>query len=212
MNKIPHDAWYYAVNWWSLVSAIVGAVIGGVFLLVGHKYLARESYKKASNIVFLEMLDNLDNLNGTVDVLKQNNNPLTAHLTLCIRINAYLRYEEDLVVGSISDFQKLRQAIAKLQIAKVTIRWFTPGQSQFGHSPLEKSKETLLDAFENVITAVEILSKKNNKEAVAVGKHRIISIARKNMEYIKACTQAFVLCLPYDEWPPASQPMANKYD
>lgn len=211
MNKIPHDEWYYAVNWWSLVSAIVGAVIGGVFLLVGQKYLARESYKKARNIVLLEMLDNLDNLNATVEVLKKNNNPSTVPLTLSIRINAYLRYEEDLVVGSISNFHKLRQAIDNLRIAKATITWFTPNQVQIGHSPQEKSKETLLSAFENTITAVELLSK-NNKEAEAVGKLNIISTARKNMDEINEAKQDFVLYLPYDEWPPASQPIVNKND
>ena len=75
------------MNWGSILSAVIGAVTGGGFLLAGQRYIAHESHEKAKRIILLESLRNMESLIENVKTIEQNNNPIGPQVTLSVKID-----------------------------------------------------------------------------------------------------------------------------
>ena len=113
------------MNWGSVLSAIIGAVIGGAFLLFGQRYVVHEKHEKAKRIVLLESLRNAESLIENVrSIIRDNDNPMGIQVTLNIKIDAFLRYEEDLMSKRLDEFQEISELIGKVQVAKLKTQWW----------------------------------------------------------------------------------------
>ena len=189
------------MNWGSILSAVVGAVIGGTFLLFGQRYIVRERHEKAKRIVLLESLRNIESLIENVKIIEQNNNPLGPQVTLNVKIDAFLRYEEDLMSKRLDEFQEISELIGKIQVAKLKSQWWMPRMNIPEGAPVE-SKKTLHELIVTCIQLVTILSKRvGNRELKKIRKAELIAAARKGLEALKKSQQTFMLVPPYEEWP-----------
>ncbi|WP_414040761.1 hypothetical protein ACJU26_01295 [Acidithiobacillus sp. M4-SHS-6] len=189
------------MNWGSILSAVVGAVTGGIFLLVGQRYIAHESHEKAKRIVLLESLRNLESLIENVKTIEQNKNPLGVQVTLNVKIDAFLRYEEDLMSNRLDEFQKISELISKIQIAKLKSQWWMPRMDIPEGAPVE-SKKTLNELIVTCSEFVKILSKRvRSHELRKIHKAELVENAGKSLEALEKSQQAFMLVPPYEEWP-----------
>lgn len=189
------------MNWGSILSAVIGAVTGGGFLLAGQRYIAHESHEKAKRIILLESLRNMESLIENVKTIEQNNNPLGPQVTLNVKIDAFLRYEEDLMSKRLDEFQEISELISKIQIAKLKTQWWMPRMNIPEGAPTE-SKKTLNELIVTCIKLVTILSRRvGNRELKKIRKAELISAARKGLEALEKSQQTFMLVPPYEEWP-----------
>ncbi|MHB1642336.1 MAG: hypothetical protein ACYCS8_06710 [Acidithiobacillus sp.] len=189
------------MNWGSILSAVIGAVTGGGFLLAGQRYIAHESHEKAKRIVLLESLRNLERLIENIKIIEQNNNPLGPPVTLNVKIDAFLRYEEDLMSKRLDEFQEISELISKIQIAKLKTQRWMPKMNIPEGAPAE-SKKTLNELIVTCIKLVTILSRRvGNRELKKIRKAELISAARKGLEALEKSQQTFMLVPPYEEWP-----------
>lgn len=189
------------MNWGSILSAVIGAVTGGGFLLAGQRYIAHESHEKAKRIILLESLRNMESLIENVNAIEQNNNPLGPQVTLNVKIDAFLRYEEDIMSKRLDEFQEISELISKIQIAKLKTQWWMPRMNIPDGAPTE-SKKTLNELIVTCIKLVTILSRRvGNRELKKIRKAELISAARKGLEALEKSQQTFMLVPPYEEWP-----------
>ncbi len=199
------------MNWGSILSAVVGALIGGIFLLAGQRYIAHESHEKAKRIVLLEALRNLESLIANVGTIEQNNNPIAIQVTLGIKIDAFLRYEEDLMSKRLDEFQEISILIGRIQIAKVKSQWWCPTNTITPHDIVTESKNTLIDLLSACTNLVEVLSNRiGARELNKIRKTTLIVEAMVKMNKLKESQQAFTLVPPYEEWPFPRTPATNQ--
>ena len=199
------------MNWGSILSAVIGAVTGGIFLLVGQRYIAHESHEKAKRIVLLESLRNLESLIENVRTIDLNNNPIETQITLNVKIDAFLRYEEDLMSNRLDEFQEISTLIGKIQIAKMKSQWWCPTNTITPHDVVKESKNTLIDLLSACTELVEMLSKRIcARELKKIGKTNIVVEAMEKLNKLKESQQAFTLVPPYEEWPFPRTPATNQ--
>ena len=190
------------MNWGSIVSAVVGAAIGGIFLLFGQRYVVHEKHEKAKRIVLLESLRNIESLIENVKALDQDNhNAMGTQVTLNVKIDAFLRYEEDLMSKRLDEFQEISELIGEVQTAKSKTQWWLPRTNIPDGAPSE-SKKTLHDLIDTCIKLIDILSRRVEiRELKKIRKAELISAARKGLESLEKSQQTFMLVPPYEEWP-----------
>lgn len=189
------------MNWGSILSAVIGAVTGGIFLLVGQRYIAHESHEKAKRIVLLESLRNLESLIENVKTIDLNKNPIGTQITLSVKIDAFLRYEEDLMSNRLDEFQEISELIGKVQVAKLKTQWWMPRMNIPEGAPVE-SKKTLHELIVTCIKLITILSKRvGNHELKKIRKTELIAAAQEGLKALENSQQSFMLVPPYEEWP-----------
>lgn len=199
------------MNWGSILSAVIGAITGGIFLLIGQRYVVHESHEKAKRIVLLESLRNLEGLIENVRTIELNNNPIGTQITLTVKIDAFLRYEEDLMSNRLDEFQEISKFIGNIQIAKVKSQWWCPTITLTPQDTIKESKNTLIDLLLTCISLVEILSKRiSARELNKIGKTNIVMEAEEKLNKLKESKQAFTLVPPYEEWPFPRTPATNQ--
>lgn len=189
------------MNWGSIVSAVVGAVIGGIFLLFGQRYIVRENHEKAKRIILLESLRNIESLIENVKIIEQNKNPMGPQVILNVKIDAFLRYEEDLMSKRLDEFQEISELIGKVQVAKLKTQWWMPRMNIPEGAPVE-SKKTLHELIVTCIKLITILSKRvRNPELKKIRKTELIAAAQEGLKALENSQQSFMLVPPYEEWP-----------
>ena len=190
------------MNWGSVLSAIIGAVIGGAFLLFGQRYVVREKHKKAKRIVLLESLRNIESLINNVKTISQDNqNPMGVQVTLNVKIDAFLRYEEDLMSKRLGEFQEISKLMTTIQKAKEKTRLWMPGINIPSDAPQE-SRKTLHELIETCVKLVTILSRRvGSSELKKVKKEELITEAHHQLKALENSQQSFMLVPPYEEWP-----------
>ena len=190
------------MNWGSVLSAIIGAVIGGVFLLFGQRYVVREKHEKAKRIVLLEALRNAESLIENVrSIIRDNDNPMGVQVTLNVKVDAFLRYEEDLMSKRLDEFQEISELIGKVQVAKLKTQWWIPRMDIPEGAPVE-SKKTLHELIVTCIKLITILSKRvGNHELKKIRKTELIAAAQEGLKALENSQQSFMLVPPYEEWP-----------
>ena len=190
------------MNWGSVLSAIIGAVIGGAFLLFGQRYVVHEKHEKAKRIVLLEALRNAESLIENVrSIIRDNDNPMGVQVTLNVKVDAFLRYEEDLMSKRLDEFQEISELIGKVQVAKLKTQWWIPRMDIPEGAPVE-SKKTLHELIVTCIKLITILSKRvGNRELEKIRKTELIAAAQKELKALENSQQLFMLVPPYEEWP-----------
>ena len=190
------------MNWGSVLSAIIGAVIGGAFLLFGQRYVVHEKHEKAKRIVLLESLRNAESLIENVrSIIRDNDNPMGIQVTLNIKIDAFLRYEEDLMSKRLDEFQEISELIGKVQVAKLKTQWWMPRMNIPEGAPVE-SKKTLHELIVTCLKLITILSKRvGNHELKKIRKTELIAAAQEELKALENSQQSFMLVPPYEEWP-----------
>ena len=190
------------MNWGSVFSAIIGAVIGGVFLLFGQRYVVREKHEKAKRIVLLESLRNIESLINNVKTISQDNqNPMGIQVTLNVKIDAFLRYEEDLMSNRLDEFQEISELMANIQTEKAKTQWWMPKTNIPCDAPNE-SRKTLQELIKTCIKLVIILSRRvGSSELKKVKQEALITQAHHQLKVLGSSQQSFILVPPYEEWP-----------
>jgi len=159
----------------------------------------------------LESLRNLESLIDNVKVIEQNNNTLVAPVTLNVKVDAFLRYEEDLMSNHLDEFQEISELIGKIQIAKIKSQWWCPTNITTPPDIATESKSTLSDLLSVCINLVDILSKKvSGNELKKIGKDKLIAEAKSKLAILKKTQQKFTLIPPYEEWPYPRTDLSNQ--
>jgi hypothetical protein len=156
MTNVSNDP-TIALNMVSVFSAILGALIGGFFLLIGQWCSNRNSYTRACKVVFVEMFDNAGFLDDIIQQINDAKSPV-APIVLPLNANtdAYLRHEEAFMAGgSLSFFSELRKTISLIQTAKTMVVLWKIG----GQGTSEQSYDLLITCQEHIIATVKTLSK-----------------------------------------------------
>ena len=143
----------------------------------------------------------MESLIENVKTIEQNNNPIGPQVTLSVKIDAFLRYEEDIMSKRLDEFQEISELISKIQIAKLKTQWWMP-RMNIPEGALAESKKTLNELIATCIKLVTILSRRvGNRELKKIRKAELISAARKGLEVLEKSQQTFMLVPPYEEWP-----------
>lgn len=183
-----------------LGSSILGAVIGGAFLLGGQKYITDQAYSKARKIVLLEAIRNLQGLIDNVDFIeKDENNIGPTQVTLNIKIDRFYHYEEDLASNRLDDFQKLSELIAQIQSAKDKSEWWKPGS--MARDYIKESRNTLIALLSLYPNLVKILSSGIPKHQLdKIGTTIVLSEAEEKLRKLRSTQKKFTLVPPCEEW------------
>ncbi len=185
-----------------LGSSMLGAITGGLFLLGGQHYNLRLTRRSIRRIILAESLRNLDGLLANVDSILQSNNQLPVQVTLSLKIDAFLRHEEDLASESLADLQMISRTIGTIQIAKLKSLWWTPTSHYSVNKSIPESRDTLVGLIEDITGLVDLLSKgMAKKDLDSVGKSTMMDKAKERVELFRNTQQAFILVPPYEEWP-----------
>jgi hypothetical protein len=181
-------------------SSILGAVIGGAFLLGGQKYITDQAYSKAKKIVLLEAIRNLQGLIGNVDFIEKGENNIgPTQVTLNIKIDRFYHYEEDLASNRLDDFQKLSELIAQIQSAKDKSEWWKPGS--MARDYIKESINTLIALLSLFPNLVKILSSGIPKHQLdKIGITIVLSEAEEQLRKLRSTQKKFTLVPPYEEW------------
>jgi hypothetical protein len=188
------------MNWGAAISAVLGALIGGVFLIVGQRYAADLNYNKSCRVVLIEMIGNLETIINQIKSLQINTDKsVCVIIHFDVKIDSYLKYEEDIVGTNLADFIKIRAAVSRIQSAKSMAMMSLPGTNMGNPHECRKS---LTDLFDHLINATQVLSgrlKQNERGVIKVDKS--IEDAKQHLETLRKSTQPFILYPPIWEWP-----------
>lgn len=166
MNLAPLHAVFtgvanMSISWATLISAIFGAVVGGLFLLFAEWRKEKIKYRNAARIVFLSFLDNIEKIDGFIKSLDKPLSPAFTHPVFFydLKCDAYFRHEETLAISnSFHDIAVLRTAVDYVahvneQLSMVRIK--LPSEPQLK----QLSKEILLNSQNYFLDGIQILSK-----------------------------------------------------
>lgn len=144
------------MNWGSLASAIVGALIGGVFLLVGQRYSVAIGYRRARKAIFVEMRDNVALTDTIIERINGASGSVTLLIPFCVQFDVYDRHEEALLMGTLGTFSEIRSAVSYVKQQQDMVALWSAGVNDKGNCDV--SRNVLIECQGRLIRATEVLS------------------------------------------------------
>lgn len=144
------------MNWGYLAPTIVGALIGGVFLLVGQRYSVAIGYRSARKAIFVEMRDNVALIDTIIERINGASGPVKLLIPFCVQFEVYDRHEEALLLGTLGTFAEIRAVVSYVKQQQANVALWSAGVN--GKGDCDVSHSMLIECQERLIQATGILS------------------------------------------------------
>lgn len=144
------------MNCGSSLSAALGALIDGIFLLGGQWAVSKKEFRKTCKLIFIEMYDNESVLDSIM--LQVEKQPKNTKLTLPfdIETSSFYRHEASLVAGgNLSKHRVISMIIMDITASRQRIDNWCMASSRNG----KESMEILVKSHGNVLFALNKVSK-----------------------------------------------------